>query len=178
MTSAELKEHFAFLHLSQTDAAQLLGVAARTVRRWLEGEDIPGPVEQAVCAWRLLQERGLSWRPDSVTIFQDDQDQISRLREHAKEIAATLDKVEARGGPRIPWTVDLDRCQAVLGPMEVSFHRLKNGGFAVSYYRRTDCAPDVERDWEFVEDAIFCIASAIKTDKGIKVKRASARISR
>jgi hypothetical protein len=172
MTSVELKEHFAFLNLTQTDAAQLLSVAPRTVRRWLEGEDVPGPVEQAFRAWRRLQERGLAWRPDSVTVFQDDKQQIALLREHAKEIDAILAKVEARGGPRLPWTVDRERCRAVLGPMEVSFYRLPNGGFSASYYRRTDGSPDVRRDRELIEDAIFCFAEAVKKERGTKAKRA------
>ena len=47
MTRIELEQSLLRLGLSQTEGAQLLGVAPRTLRRWLEGEEIPGPAEQA-----------------------------------------------------------------------------------------------------------------------------------
>ena len=173
MTSQELGEHFARLHLTHTEAAQLLGVAARTVRRWLDGEEVPGPVEQAMRAWSRLQDRGLAWRPDSVTIFNDEKQQIALQREHAKRIDSILSRVEARNGPRLTFDVDHEGCRAILGPMEVSFYRLPNGGFTAASYRRTDTAPDVERDWELIEDAIFCFAEAVKRERRVKAKRAS-----
>jgi len=48
--------------------------------------------------------------------------------------------------------------------MTVSFHKLRNGSFSLSYYARRDQPPDVARDWEFIEDAAFCIAEAMKTE--------------
>ena len=102
-----------------------------------------------------LHDRGLSWRPDSVSIFRDDQDQIARSRAHAIELDAMLSRVEARGGSNLPWIVDRERHCAVLGPMEVSYYDLANGSFSLSQYRRKDRAPDVQRDQELIEDAAF-----------------------
>src|ERR1700728_5124665 len=97
MTSSELSEHLSGLSLNQTEAAQLLGISARTVRRWVEGEEIPGPAEAALRAWRRLAERNLPWRPDSVSIVEDDQEQIARHRQHAMDLDSLLRRVEERG---------------------------------------------------------------------------------
>jgi hypothetical protein len=164
MTEPELRQLLARLELSQNEAAQLLGVAARTVRRWLEGEEIPGPAEQALRAWIRLHEWNLPWRPDAESIVDDDQDQIARHRAHAIRLDELLAGVEARGGPRVPWLVDRGRQIATLGPMEVSYYKLLNGGFSLANYRRKDGEPDVQKDWEAIEDAAFCIAQAMKKD--------------
>jgi hypothetical protein len=42
--------------------------------------------------------------------------------------------------------------------MEVSFYKLPNGGFSLANYTRKDGSPDVQRDWELIEDAAYCIA--------------------
>src|SRR5690554_5731172 len=104
MTQTELAEHLAFLDLTQTEAAQLLGVAPRTVRRWVEGDDIPGPAQAALRAWRHLEERHLPWRPDSVSIARNDQEQMERMVEHDKSLSELLRRVEQRGGPQMQWT--------------------------------------------------------------------------
>ena len=158
MTKRELNDHLETLRLTQTEAAQLLGVSARTVRRWLEGEEVPGPAEAALRAWRRLAERNLPWKPDSVSIVEDDQDQIARHRLHTIGLSELLARVESRGGARIPWNVSIPEGKAFLGPVEVAFHKLQSEGFSVSSYRRKDIDPDVHRDWPLIEDAIFCIA--------------------
>jgi hypothetical protein len=160
MTDQELTDHFSILRVSHAEAAQLLGVSPRTLRRWLEGEDVPGPAEAALRAWRTLAERHLPWKPDSVSIFENDQDQIARHRRHTEELAAVLKRVEARGGARNPWTVDLERCTAIFGHFEVGFYKLQSGGFSLSTYRRKDQRPDLSRDMLDIEDAAFCIARA------------------
>jgi hypothetical protein len=164
MTEPELRQVLMRLELSQNEAAQLLGVAPRTVRRWLEGEDIPGPAEQALRAWIRLHERNLPWRPDTESIVEDDQDQIGRHRNHTIRLSELLARVEARGGPRVPWVVDRGRQTATLGPMEVTYYKLLSGGFSLANYRRKDGDPDVQRDQEAIEDATFCIAQAMKKD--------------
>ena len=158
MTPIELEQSLIRLGLSPSEAAQLLGVAPRTYRRWLDGEEIPGPVEQAIRAWLRLHERRLPWRPDSAAIAEDDQDQIARHREHTISLSEIIARVEARGGPRTPWTVDRQRSRATLGPMEISFYTLKSGGFSLGSYTRKDGSPDVQRDRELIEDAAYCIA--------------------
>ncbi len=160
MTTTELEDQLRALKLTQTDAAQLLGVSARTVRRWSEGEDVPGPAEAALRAWRRLDERHLPWRPDSVSIIQDDQEQIALHKQHTMDLDALLRRVDERGGPRIPWHVNVLSSNASLGSVQVSFYKLKSGGFSLSTYRRSgdDQPPDVQRDWPLIEDAAFCIA--------------------
>jgi transcriptional regulator with XRE-family HTH domain len=162
MTDGELDNILHNLRLTQAEAAQLLGVAARTVRRWLEGEEIPGPAEAALRAWAKLATRHLPWRPDSVSIADDDQDQIARHRAHAINLNAMLERVEARGGPRLPWTVNRKKCVAEIGALEISYYALLNGGFSLATYRRKDGAPDLERDRDLIEDAAYCIAKELR----------------
>ncbi len=164
MTDVELDRALLQLELSPTEAAQLLGVTPRTVRRWFDGEDVPGPAEQAIRAWLRLHERNLPWRPDSVSIVQDDQEQIARQRAHAIDLSGLLARVEARGGARLPWEVDLIKRRAVLGPMQVSYYKLRNNSFSLAFYTRKDGTPDVRRDWEFIEDAAYAIAEALKRE--------------
>jgi hypothetical protein len=170
MTPAELHTHLTHLDLSQTEAAQLLGVDPRTLRRWLEGEDVPGPAEQALRAWLRLHERNLVWRPDTVSLCEDDQKQIAAHRNHAVEISDTLARVEARGGPRFPWHVDRQKRVATLGPMEVRFYKLTNGGgFSLASYTNKNTLPDFQRDLELIEDAFFYIAKEMKKEAAIPV---------
>lgn len=56
MTSVEFRATLALAELSQLEAARMLGVAPRTVRRWALGEaDIPPPVAKLL----YLLGRGL-----------------------------------------------------------------------------------------------------------------------
>ena len=57
LTSEEIRRILGHLGLTQIEAAQLLGVTPRTVRRWLEGDELPGPAEQALRAWLRLAVR-------------------------------------------------------------------------------------------------------------------------
>src|SRR5271167_2478991 len=90
MTPDGLQEHLTYLGLDQAEAARLLNVSPRTLRRWLEGDEVPGPVEQAFKAWRRLHERKLVWRPDTVAINENDQGQIAAHRDHTIELSETL----------------------------------------------------------------------------------------
>ena len=58
-------------------------------------------------AWQDLEARNLPWKPDSVSVFQNDQDQIHRIRDHGQLLDKLISTVEARGGPANPWAVDL-----------------------------------------------------------------------
>jgi hypothetical protein len=160
MTANELNDHILALRVTPPEAALLLGVSHRTLRRWLEGEDVPGPAEAALRAWRTLADLHLPWKPDSVSIFEDDQDQIARHRRHTEELAALLKRVKARGGPKNPWTVDMSKYTATFGHFEVGFYKLQSGGFSLSTYRRKDEPPDLARDMAQIEDAAYCIATA------------------
>ena len=160
MSSTEFTGHLKRLALSEAEAARLLSVTPRTVRRWAEGStEVPGPVEQALRAWLQLDDRHLVWRPDGVAIWEVDQMEL--FRGHAKELVDLIKKVESRGGPAAPWKVDLAARRASLGPIEVSFHVLANENFSPSCYTRKDRSPDLKRDWGLLEDAFYCIATAI-----------------
>ena len=165
MTGIEFRDHLARLGLTQTEAARLLEVDPRTVRRWAEGNgiDIPGPAEHALRAWLGLRTRGLPWRPGD-----DAAEQIAPHRAHAIELYELLLRVDKRGGPSDAWNVDLDKCVATLGPMTVSFYRLTNGGFSLSSYRHSGSRSDVVRDRAFIEDAAACIAKAHAAQRRIK----------
>jgi predicted DNA-binding protein (UPF0251 family) len=169
MSPEDLRISFKMLGLDQAEAALLFDVSPRTVSRWIEGEAVPGTVEQAVRAWRRLNERGLAWRPDSVSVLNEDQQQIAAQREHAVALDEVLKRVEARHGPRFPWKVDLERCRATFGKMELSFYKLASGSFSPAHYRRQDILPDVQRDRELIDDAIFCIAKAMRKEAAIPV---------
>ena len=175
MLAAELQSHFLELGLVPDEAAQLLSVSPRTVQRWAHGlQEIPGPTEYALRAWRGLHDRALPWRPDKLSIALDDEVQIAATRAHAIELDALLKRVEARGGPAAPWKVDLDLCKATLGPLQVSFYKLLNGGFAPQSYRRSDgLGPDLQRDGPLLEDAYACIAGEF-VRRGLSLKVPSA----
>jgi len=87
MTPDQLRQHLNRLDLEPPEVAQFLGVSLRSLQRWLDDEEIPGPVEQALRAWLLLNDHNLAWRPDSVSIAVDDQEQIGLLRAHAIELS-------------------------------------------------------------------------------------------
>lgn len=147
------------------EAARLLEVDPRTVRRWAvgDGTDIPGPAMHALRAWLGLQQRGLPWRPGD-----DATEKIAPHRVHAIEFYELLLRVDKRGGPSGAWDVNLDKGLAVLGPVKVSFYRLANGGFAPSFYSRSDGNLDVKRDWPLIEDAFACIAKVFAEQRRIE----------
>jgi transcriptional regulator with XRE-family HTH domain len=177
MSAIQVRQALAGLGLTQQEAATLLGVSPRSVRRWLEGEAIAGPAEAALRAWQQLEARGLAWRPDSVTLFEENQQRIAVYRQEAMHLDALLERVAARGGPRLPWKVDLSECHATMEWASLSFYKLQHGGFSPSVYRRSDqqSPPDVERDRELIEDALYCIAAAFqKSERRARALRAVA----
>jgi hypothetical protein len=166
MSKDELLRHLNRLDLTQVEAARLLSVNVRTLRRWVETPaELPGPAEQALRAWMRLHRLGLAWRPDGLPLGEDEADemakQIALYRQHAINLDAMLRRVQARGGPAAPWQVDLKTHVATLGPIEVRFYPLPNGGFSPSTYHRADANPDLDRDAHLLEDAYACIAQAL-----------------
>jgi hypothetical protein len=177
MTAIEVREALTKLRLDQEEAATLLGVAPRSVRRWLQGEAIPGPAEAAFRAWLKLDARGLAWRPDSVTLFEQNSERIAVYRHEAMKLNELLGRVNARGGPRLPWNVDIAAGRASMEWASLSFYKLQNGGFSPATYRRRDqdAPPDIDRDRDLIEDGLFCIAQAFqKCDRRARALRAVA----
>jgi hypothetical protein len=159
MNSADFAESLEDLGLDHEEAGQLLGMSARSVRRWCDSEAVPGPVEAAVRAWLQLHRQGLAWKPGSMSVLLDDQLQIQRMREHATILHQLIQEVDRDGGPKTKWHVDVDRRRATNGVAEVSFYLLTNGSFSPSTYRRLDRAPS-EDDRAEIRDACYCIAQA------------------
>lgn len=95
-----------------------------------------------------------------MSIFQNDQEQLRRIRNHDQLLDTLMHEVEARGGPSTYWAVDLAKQRATFGPAEVSFHMLQQGGFSPTTYRRIDRAP-TDDDLREIQDACYCIAQAI-----------------
>jgi hypothetical protein len=159
MTTQDFRAHLEALRLPYADAAELLGVSERSVRRWADGEDVPGPVGAALRAWLGLERRHLPWKPDSISLLWGDEDQLARMRDHDQMLDAVLKQVEDRGGPTNLWTVDIPKGLATFGPSTIGFYTLANGGFSPSTYRRADRNPS-EDDRTEIEDATYAIALA------------------
>ena len=159
MSPFELADHFTALNLDPLEAAQLLGVTDRTIRRWAAGEPVSIPAEQALRAWRRLHELHLPWKPDAISALVDDSEQLRKVRDHTYLLDELMREVEARGGPRNPWTVDLAKQQATFGPMEVGFYVLAQGGVSPSSFRRLDRPPSPD-DTPDIQEAVYCIALA------------------
>jgi hypothetical protein len=159
MKQREVLSHLEALDISLGEAATFLGVSKRTVNRWCDGDEVPGPVEAALRAWLSLHKRGLAWRPDSISVLEADEDQIERQRKYAIRFNAMLNEVEKRGGPSTPWKVNFFSSTAKFATSEISFYKLANGGFSIGSYRRSDRHPDLAQDLPLIQDAAFCIAN-------------------
>ena len=48
MDKDQLEQYLRRLGLAPADAVQLLSISPRTLRRWLDGEEIPGPAQRAI----------------------------------------------------------------------------------------------------------------------------------
>ncbi len=160
--SQEFANALRFLHLTQAEAAKLLGVDARTARRWAEGTQLPGPVQAALFAWVRLHKNQLPWRPGSLGIASHDKEHCAARSAKALMIDAAIEKVEKRGGPMNAWIVDFHQRRAISATMEVTFTPLVTGGFCPNVFTRTDRLPDLSRDRPLIEDAAYCIARAQK----------------
>jgi len=158
MTADEIQQVLRELDLLREEAAQVLGVSKRTISRWCEGEEIPGPAEAALKAWKSLNDHGLAWKPGAISVLERDEDQIEQQRLFAERFDDMLTRVEKRGGAVHPWKVDTWRSAATFGTSEVRFHRLANGGFSISSYHRADRHADLDEDMPLIEDAAYCIA--------------------
>ena len=170
MTPVELREHIQAFGLTRTELAQSLGANPRTVRRWLEedraeeGAGVPGAVATTLCAWQRLQHAALAWRPqDAPLTGADGGTAVAAQRFYTLGIDAMLERVHLRGGPAIPWDVDLARQRATVGAVQLSFYVLDGGGFVPLSYRRQDALlPDPVRDQTLLEDGVACIARTLE----------------
>lgn len=160
MSREEFADALTELGIDASEAAQLLRVSARSVRRWLEDEAVPGTAEAAVKAWMALRRHGLAWRPDSMLVFQTESDDARRKAANAGLLRQLLLEVDASGGPRTHWRVDLAKERATFNAAEVSFEVFDQGGFQPWTYHRRDRAPSTD-DLSDIRDACYCIAQAL-----------------
>jgi hypothetical protein len=162
MTDAEFSRNLEILGLRPGDAASLLRVTPRAVRRWRSGEqEIPATVVELLDAWRQLHARQIPWGADLESIWYGDDDQIRRHQEHDKALVALLHRVAARGGLSAPWRVNLKEHSATLGRMVVRFYKLRSGSFSLANYRRGDREPDPHRDQLLIEEAVVAFEAAV-----------------
>ena len=162
MRSEEFSRHLDALGLKQGDAAILLRVTPRAVRKWQVGEQrVPGTVAELVRVWRQLHAAKIPWGADLELIWYGDDDQIRRHQDHDKALGALLERVKARGGQAAPWRINLREHSAVLGKMTVRFYKLASGSFSLANYRRGDMPPDLRRDQPLIEDAVAAFAAAV-----------------
>lgn len=178
-----LKEYMNMLNLSQDETAACLSVTPRTIRRWeANPTEISGAALQALHAWVRLERLGVPWRPNEISVYlegtnvvegseqinEDIKNQIALHRENSVAVDSILEKVGERGGPTLPWKVDIERGKAILTIegktiIEVHFYRLINGGFSLGTYSRRDVLqPDLKRDQPLIEDAIYSFAKAFR----------------
>jgi len=164
MKIAEIKEAIAHLGVKPNELAELIDVNPRTVTRWLSGEvRVPNVVERLVQAWLTLHQFGMPWRPDgkNLLVDQHQRQQIKLQIENSLELSTILERIEAKGGPAAPWTVDIKQKRATLDSIWVSFYITVNGGFTPQSYGRTDKSVDLDRDRVLIDDAYYCIAIEI-----------------
>lgn len=164
MNSGSIKEAMAYLGISTQELANLLNINLRTIQRWISGDTpIPTATERVLEAWALLQRLGLPWRPDGnhLLSLSDVKRQFALHKQSSIELAEVIKKVNARGGPAAPWSVNLAAKKATLEKMWVSFYILPNGAFSPQSYGRTDKEIDILRDKELIEDAFVCIAEEL-----------------
>jgi len=160
--SSEFRSALGQLGLSQLEAAKLLGVKSRTIQRWVAGNPPVGePAAQALRAWCRLAEHGIAWRPDSEAIDIEDAVTVARRRQQAIGIEGMIKRVNARGGPKKRWRVNLKRRRAMAGSMAVMFNTLANGGFCPASYRRSEESADTQSDAALIEEATVCFAAAV-----------------
>lgn len=167
MNKLELNKGLTFLGISHEELPKMLSISARTAYRWITAkEEIPSTMAATVNAWILLKRAGLPWKPSewpkNENWIQDQVIDIQRLAKNQKNIIA---KIEENGGPSCPWEVNVKECIATLGPIRLSFYLLKNGSFTPAFYSRSDKETNIERDFEMLEDAIYCINDSIEKQK-------------
>jgi hypothetical protein len=165
MLSSELISCLKYLALSEAEAARFLSKTPRSVRRWAEGSTkVPGPVERAFRAWRFLEDCGLAWRPDGIAGWELVQ--IRLFRHHAIWCAELIQTVENRGGPEVPWKVNLGGRTASQGQNQVHFRVLANESISDSC-SFTWGDPSCDSKSRSLEDAFYSMAKATaKAGKG------------
>lgn len=170
MDGGELRLALGELGISQTEAARLLEVDARTVRTWCQaGYEAPSVAARAVGAWLRLARYGLAWRPDTVDLgdVAKTREQLAACRSADFNVGTAVGGALDRIGPgTVPWEVDPQRAWARLGPIQVNFELLPAGGFWLKSYRRDDQKPDAHRDRSYIEDATLQIAAAVAKRAG------------
>lgn len=73
MKSMPISEAIEYLELTRKEAAKLLDVNPRTIKRWIDGEDdVKSWAENLLSAWCKLSKLGLAWKPGEVELGFDD----------------------------------------------------------------------------------------------------------
>jgi transcriptional regulator with XRE-family HTH domain len=163
MNAHDFEATLKHLNLSQSEAAVLLGVTARTVRRWQRGEtEMPVSVEHLLKAWSRLNAAQMPWTPDLQSILNEDNNQIELHNRHNLWLDELMERVKMRAGSNLPWKIDLEKFTARLESVTLTFYKLANGGFSPAHYRRSDSSgTDAIRDQILIEEGIVAFAEAL-----------------
>lgn len=153
MTPKQLSDALDYLGLNQVEAGKLLQVTARSVNRWYRTGGIPRHAANVLDAWCKLKRNAMSWRPGAVALGMP-----------SGEVDQIIKEVQDRGGAASPWAVDVEREEARLGPIQISFSRSGSTFWPLSY-ERSDASPDLDRDRHLIEDGICRIALTLSSSK-------------
>jgi len=163
--SGEVRECLTVLKISVSELATFFSVSERTVARWLSDEvPTPGSAVCALKAWCVLEQLGIPWRPDGLPLVNPNlaDFEIALTPNHSRNLVMkAIRAVHSRGGPSIPWSIDLEGRRATLADVWIKFRLVGQGGFVPQSYGRQDIEPDLERDRNLVEEGIACIAAEV-----------------
>ena len=164
-TSSDLRECLTILRITTSELAGLFSISERTVSRWVNDEiTVPGPASCALKAWCTLEALGLPWRPDGLALLHPRSalgDPVALSLDPKTEVSKIVNAIKLRGGPSLPWKVDVDKREATLAEIWIKF-RLSSNQFIPQSYGRTDIPPDLNRDKHVIEEGFASIADALR----------------
>jgi hypothetical protein len=194
MQSAEVRAHLFALALTPTDAARLLGVGLRSVRRWTQprrlsedvSEDAGNPPHEGEGVGVDVSggegEGGGSERiPGPAQQALRAWLKLHRLGQHWRpdglplqhiDVAAAIERVRARaqgGGRATSWDIDVENRLAVMKGHRVSFVWLAPGRFALQTYCRPAAVATPGETHAvpaaLIDDACACIARRLAGER-------------
>ena len=165
-SSSDLRECLTILRITTSELAELFSINERTVSRWINNEiAVPGPASCALKAWCTLERLGLPWRPDGLALLHAKSasgDPLALSLDPKTEVSKIVNAIKLRGGPSLPWKVDVDKREATLADIWIKFRPLSSNQFVPQSYGRSDIRPDLVRDKHVIEEGFASISDALR----------------